>query len=370
MIETMERNKLKAYQQIANYLREKIFSGELLPNSPIATENELSVKFNVSRGPVRQAMKSLTDEGIIYRIAGRGTFVSGTLKAAKESVIKPLEVTVLVDMESPMQAHRFLLDIIESLNSQVEKSYPPCNLTYQFGSISSEQARQNLARRDIDGLIFIPLNRIIMDFLGNIIPGKNTLPFVSLYRKVNSTRISQFSVVHEEGAFRATEYLLNLRHRRIATLLVAPINERVDSLERLKGYQRALRDNKVEFDGSLVLETGLSPANIKFKLMEILKRENPPTAILIGGNALLSPVSAALHEIGLKIPRDISVLVFDDSPEAEFFNPSLSVICQPSLKVAHYGLEKLFSMILLRDSTPFQAEFNPELLIRDSCCKN
>ncbi len=362
-----ERNNSKAYLEIANYLREQIYSGKISPNTPLLTENELSDKFRVSRGPVRQAMKSLVDEGIIYRVAGRGTFVSDSLYRAKQdSSTKSLNIAVIVEMES-LQPHQFLLNIIEGLNVEAQKSCPVCKLTYQFDADAAELFRHTLTRTDIDGVIFIAMQPSSMSMLKNLTVTDGMLPFVSLFRKIGNPKFSQFSVNHEAGSFRGTDYLLKLGHTRIAALLMAPVTTRIDSFERLKGYRKALQESGIGFDDKLVIETGLSPISVTQQLSQLLHGAEPPTALLVGGNALLPTVAAALRKLDLRIPEDISVIVFDDSPEAAYFTPPLSVIRQPSFMVAHYGLEKLMSMILLNDSSPCQIEMNPELIIRDSC---
>jgi len=68
---------LPLYHQLKRLLQRSIESGRLLPNQPVEPEWRLSEKYQISRTTVRQALRELEGEGLIYRIQGKGTFVSG-----------------------------------------------------------------------------------------------------------------------------------------------------------------------------------------------------------------------------------------------------------------------------------------------------
>src|SRR5260370_37862727 len=66
--------KTAAYRALAAQLREAVRSGEYSDGRPLPTEGELSASYSVSRQTVRRAMQDLVSEGVIYRVAGRGTY--------------------------------------------------------------------------------------------------------------------------------------------------------------------------------------------------------------------------------------------------------------------------------------------------------
>ena len=68
-------SRIVLYRQLANSLRERILGGTLPSGASLPTEFELSAAYGVSRGTVRQALSLLSDEGLIERVPGRGTFV-------------------------------------------------------------------------------------------------------------------------------------------------------------------------------------------------------------------------------------------------------------------------------------------------------
>jgi GntR family transcriptional regulator len=73
-----KKSPIPAYYQLKNKLKDKIESGEFVPDQPIPSERELSENLNISRMTVRQALSQLVSEGFLYRERGRGTFVSKT----------------------------------------------------------------------------------------------------------------------------------------------------------------------------------------------------------------------------------------------------------------------------------------------------
>ena len=71
----LERGGIPLYYQLEQILRGKITSGEISPDEPFPTESELCEQYGVSRAVVRQAFASLMNDGLIYRIPGKGTFL-------------------------------------------------------------------------------------------------------------------------------------------------------------------------------------------------------------------------------------------------------------------------------------------------------
>lgn len=91
---SIDRNTpVPAYYQLKQLLKEQILSGELPPGDQIPTEEVLCARYNLSRTPVRQALKELVVEGLLTRTAGRGTFVTQP-EASDESSVTTIRVVV------------------------------------------------------------------------------------------------------------------------------------------------------------------------------------------------------------------------------------------------------------------------------------
>ena len=129
------------------------------------------------------------------------------------------------------------------------------------------------------------------------------------------------------GAREATQYLIDLGHTRIGFLGGRP--DLRSAALRDAGYRRALADSGIPFDASLVrsghyqLQTAREPA------LSLLRLPQRPTAIFAANDLSGIAIISAAAELGLEVPGDLSVIGFDDIPEASQMTPPLSTIHQP-----------------------------------------
>jgi LacI family transcriptional regulator len=145
------------------------------------------------------------------------------------------------------------------------------------------------------------------------------------------------------GALQATNHLLELGHRRIGFLAGRP--DLRSSIRRHDGYRRALADARIPFDPSLVgvgrylQETAREPA------MSLLSRRDRPTAIFAANDVSALAIIEVARSMGLKVPGDLSVIGFDDVPEASRANPPLSTIRQPMQTLGATAVKLLLALL-------------------------
>lgn len=351
---------------VANYIREQILSGALAPGDSISSEKQLCDKFGVSRGPVRQALDILVKEQLIIRSQGRGTFVS-ELANNRDSNLKgkdSLNIGVFFDSDFQSQWTGFFAEIIASLNAAADITYPQCKLSYQFHEQPLAFLNDTLATEAFDGYVFVPIEPECCRFIQENLPvrGKRMITF---FREVKSAKISQFYIDQRDGAVKATDYLLRCGHRRIGILLVAPMRNRYDSYERMKGYQQAYQLHGLACPEELMVETALTQGGIRQGIDALTAQK--ATALLIGGQALINPVLRIIDQKGLKIPDDISLISFDDNSDAMLHVPSLSVVNQPLKLGAHLALDRLVTEINGAATEVVSIPLRPELILRESC---
>ncbi len=171
-----------------------------------------------------------------------------------------------------------------------------------------------------------------------------------------------------KAAKMATEYLLGLGHRAIAFIggqLSYP-----NILDRLKGYTSALAEAGVELDQSLVVDD-ISLWNDEGGVegvYRLFSRKRTPTAILLSSDFLVNGVYRAIKELGYSIPRDISVISFDDSPFASYLDPPVTSCQQPLKHMGSTAAERLVRMIEARpeDRSPQTISVNMHFIVRRS----
>lgn len=151
------------------------------------------------------------------------------------------------------------------------------------------------------------------------------------------------SVDDLDAADDMTEYLLQLGHSRIGFIVGHP--EHGQSHDRLAGYRRALRRNNLEFNEDLVeqgrfdYESGCSCAR------KLLSSTRPPTAIFASNDPMAMGVLSVAHEMGFRVPGELSVAGFDDSPLARHAWPPLTTVRQPIAEVARLATEELIKQL-------------------------
>jgi LacI family transcriptional regulator len=176
------------------------------------------------------------------------------------------------------------------------------------------------------------------------------------------------TVDNRGGAFEATRHLLGLGHRRIA-ILTGP-RATTTGGERLAGYLDAHASEGVEVDERLIRSgTFLRDADVAAR--ELLAESPRPTAVFAANNVLGEVTVTAIGEAGLRIPDDISLIVFDDVPWTRQMKPAVSAIAQPMDQLGRVGVERLLEALGRRPgaagATGEPTRLGVKLIVRDSC---
>jgi LacI family transcriptional regulator len=150
------------------------------------------------------------------------------------------------------------------------------------------------------------------------------------------------------GALQATRHLIELGHSRIGFIAGRP--DLRSSIARDAGYRRALAVAGIPLDPALVGSGSYQPDAVRLAALEMLRRPDRPTAIFAANDISGLEIVRVASELGLDVPRDLSVIGFDDVPEASKATPALSTVRQPMQVL---GAEAVRMLLELMDgSTP------------------
>lgn len=173
-------------------------------------------------------------------------------------------------------------------------------------------------------------------------------------------------VTHDSrGAARAARHLAELGHRRIA-FISGPDTFR-SSHERGRGFAEGLAKHGLTLDPAYIrraaytFESGVEAAT------ELLALPERPTAIFAGNDEMAIGVMKAARDAGLDVPRDLSIVGFDDLPMASRVWPNLTTVRLPIRDMGRMAAEKLTAGLRgLDPATLVQPEVDPSLVVRDS----
>ncbi|NEA97930.1 substrate-binding domain-containing protein [Streptomyces sp. SID13726] len=146
-----------------------------------------------------------------------------------------------------------------------------------------------------------------------------------------------------QGGVTATEHLLALGHERIA--VVAGHQRRMCSGARVAGYRSALAAAGIRQRPEYIRHAGFDETAAHRRTLELLDLPEPPTAVFVCSDHMTLGVYEALAERGLKVPADLSVVGFDDLPEARWAAPALTTVRQPLSEMSATALRLLVRMM-------------------------
>lgn len=168
-------------------------------------------------------------------------------------------------------------------------------------------------------------------------------PIVLINRDLGDPAIPSVLAHDEESAYQCITWLLNEGRRRIG--VVRGLDNISTTRERLKGYACALEDAGVqrhpelEIPGLATLEGGYRAA------YDLMIRANPPDAIFVHNNVMLTGVVLALQDLGISWPDQVDVAGFGAVKTARLFQPPLTLIQQPTYEMAERAVDMLLGLI-------------------------
>ena len=172
------------------------------------------------------------------------------------------------------------------------------------------------------------------------------LPYASISPKVRTDRIG-VTLDEQQAVVEMMDHLVSLGHRRIAHIKGHPAHGA--SEWRLAGYKEGLKKAGLKFDASLVVNGEFSFDSGVAGATKLLKLGQRPTAIFAANDDMAAGTIHVACEMGLSVPRDISVCGFDDTPVSRQIFPSLTTVRQPSHEMGGIAALELLKSIRNRE---------------------
>ena len=169
------------------------------------------------------------------------------------------------------------------------------------------------------------------------------VPVVAIDPHAGSADLPSVESDNLAGGLLATRHLIELGHRRIAFLAGRPDLE--SSRLREAGFRQALSEAGIEVDPSLVRRSDYRRDAAHQPAIELLSRPDRPTAVFAGNDLSAIGTMEAAQEMGLDVPGDVSVIGFDDIPEAARTTPALSTVRQPIQQMGSAAVELLIALM-------------------------
>jgi LacI family transcriptional regulator len=226
-----------------------------------------------------------------------------------------------------------------------------------------EEACQRVLRSGyLDGVI-VASSLLDDSFIPDIL--RSGIPLVSIGRHPDS-RVHYVDSDNIGGARMAVEHLIRLGHRHVATI-TGPLRMSAGQ-DRLEGYRQALLAHGIPVSDDLIVEGDFTERSGMMGMQHLLPAS--PTAVFAANDVMAIGALKTLRAAGTKVPQDVALVGFDDTPVASMIEPGMTTVRQPIERMGSTAAELLLSLLKgpVRGESPAHRIILPtELVIRASC---
>ncbi|WP_237388151.1 ribose operon transcriptional repressor RbsR [Xenorhabdus sp. Sc-CR9] len=166
------------------------------------------------------------------------------------------------------------------------------------------------------------------------------------------------------GGELATSYLISRGFRKIAC--IAGPQDKMPAQQRLFGYRKAMRDAGLEISEGYEIYSNFEFSGGFLSMKQLLQLPEPPEAVFASNDAMAIGVYQALYQSGLSVPKDISVIGYDDIAIAPYLAPPLTTIHQPKDELGKLAIDILLYRMENPESEPRELVLTPTLIERSS----
>lgn len=216
---------------------------------------------------------------------------------------------------------------------------------------------QLLLERGVEG--FITVDTTLHD--------EPSVPTVAVAGHKKLKGVTNIVLDHHRAAFLALSHLKDLAHKRIAVLRGNPLSSDAD--DRFKAICEVAGELGIGIDPDLAVQIDIDDPTPQLGYpfaKQLLARNKPFTALFAYNDISAIGSIRAFQEQGLLVPRDISVMGFDDIPGAAFHMPSLTTVRQPLNRMGQVAAQTLLERIEGQEEYPTEIPVEPELVVRES----
>jgi len=307
--------------------------------------NEKSKEYRISKQTEQKVIAT------VKRLNYVPNYFAANLKSGKSKTI-----AIIV----PSLSNPFYTSIISELNVEIRKSGYTTIIAETDEDADIEKLElQQMTSRNIEGIIIVPC-RDQSDHIKKL--HDQGLPIVCIDRYFENLNIPYVSVDNYDGAYTATNHLIENGHSKI--VCIQGIQVSLTTKLRVKGFEDAMQ--KVGFKDYSIVGDDFTSQNGYLETKLLINQKKMPTAIFTLNNTIALGSMKALKDQGLRIPQDISLITFDDQPFMDYFETPLTCIAQPISDISKIAIKFLFARINNLKENTNQVLLKPEIKFKKS----
>ncbi|MBQ8993091.1 MAG: GntR family transcriptional regulator [Turicibacter sp.] len=360
----MLNHNLPKYLAVAQWIKQNIQTNHFKAGEKLISENQLCEKFSISRQTARQAIGILEKEGLIIKKQGSGTYVNEHLPQSKT-------ISKNIGLITPELDDFIFPSIISGIEKVLSKNGYHTNVRLTHHKINNEREQLlSLLNSEIDGLIVEGTKSALpnpnLDLYRQFI--EENIPVIFINNYYQSLDCNYILVDDEEGGRLATRYLIEQGHKRITGIF------KYDDLQgnlRYKGFLTEMYQQQLQVDESTIIWYSTENMNQQFcieNLPSLLKKLNQSTAIVCYDDQIAMKLMQLLASNEQYIPKDLSIVSFNNSSLSQLATVPLSSITHPKEELGKLAAKSILKMIE-NPLYKIKHTYRPELIVRQSVKK-
>lgn len=351
-------------KEVLSWIAEALFKA----HDQLPSENEIARRFEMSRQTVRQALGELEQEGWLYRIQGKGTFIADQTAQGRSTGSAGMSIGMITTYISD-----YIFPIIVR---GVESALRARGARLLLASTDNEKDKErdsleSMLREPLSGLIIEPTKSAEgnPNFPYFLALDAQNIPYVMLNERYADVDAPCLRVDDERGGHLAADHLIRLGHRRIAGLFKT---DDYQGVHRMRGFRRAHREHELALAPEHLIRYATEDKDtLPTQALSMLLDREPgqrPTAIVCYNDQLAVRLLDVVRSRGMRVPEDISIVGFDDSNLATATEVKLTSVAHPKTQMGEDAVRLLMELIRGREAgRPSQdIVYPPELVVRQS----
>ncbi|MBP1964873.1 substrate-binding domain-containing protein [Paenibacillus aceris] len=361
----MQKKSQNMYLQIATEVEGIIRRRKIKAHDPIPSEGELAKIYNVSRMTAKMALDHLANQGIVYRMPRRGTFLSDVTKnQLTSSRMRSKSIGMVVS-----NVDSYTSQIIFSIESEAREHDFNLVIKISRGLEDEDSCLRQLVDEQMKGIILFPRAR---DYCSEQVLKLKAekYPTVIIDRYFQDALMDCIYYDYYQGTYQMVQHLINKGHREIGliTNMITPISS---SEEQHQGYFKSLADNGIPVKSQYIhiikkIKDCNNFSDDDPDLDQFVRENLAITAIMCGNDYLAASVLYSALRQNIDVPDQLSIVGFADIQLAMLLPVALTTVRQPTDELGKEAIKLLIKRMSPSDDKQNIVKINTQIIERNS----
>ncbi len=335
------------YEQIKTYLLKLIQENKDTPNYQLPSENQLAMKFSTTRITAKRALSELQEAGYIYRIHGKGSFISPTAASNKDLCSGDFVCMLLPNLDS-----QFIVRMIDGAQAVLQQQgYHLMVFSEKESCAQNGKLIHRILELGAKGIIVFPNNhsRYSRELL---MLAFNKFPVVFVDRTLRDFDVSAVTTDHIASAQKAVQLLIDRGCQQIG-FISRPPEHSTSISRRITGYEQAHIENaRTILPGNRLFLTKEEPDQLE-RIVSFLHANPNMDGLITFGGKMGYNVYRAIAQTGILVPEQMKIIFFDDEYAAygDLLPFSPTCICQRSQEIGTQAAQLILRYIKTKNVT-------------------